>query len=74
MKHGKGVDIFANGDTYNGMYKDGKPHGEGKYVWSNGSYYEGSFKNGLKHGFGKWKKYVPMSQGPIVSERDILGD
>lgn len=58
MKHGRGSDIFANGDRYNGEYKNGKPDGKGIYTWANGSYYDGEFKNGLKHGKGKWKKFV----------------
>lgn len=37
MKHGKGSDIFANGDKYNGDYRNGKPFGQGVYTWSNGS-------------------------------------
>lgn len=44
MKHGKGTDIFGNGDKYQGHYKDGKPEGSGLYTWVNGSYYEGQFK------------------------------
>ncbi len=48
MKHGKGSDVFANGDKYSGNYKNGKPEGQGVYTWSNGSYYEGEFINGLK--------------------------
>ena len=58
MKHGKGSDVFANGDKYTGCYKNGKPEGQGVYTWSNGSYYEGEFLNGLKQGKGKWKKYL----------------
>lgn len=41
MKHGRGVDIFYNGDRYNGEYKNGKPNGKGIYTWSNGSFFEG---------------------------------
>lgn len=40
-KQGKGADFFANGDTYVGDYKDGRPHGIGIYTWSSGSQYEG---------------------------------
>ena len=48
--------MFANGDSYVGQYKLGKPDGNGHYKWQNGSTYVGEFKNGLKHGKGKWKK------------------
>ena len=39
MKHGKGEEIFSNGDRYIGQYKEGKPDGEGKYIWADESYY-----------------------------------
>jgi hypothetical protein len=58
MKHGTGIDFFANGDKYGGHYKMGRPHGEGKYTWTNGSFYEGEFRHGLKEGKGKWKKFT----------------
>lgn len=56
LKHGKGTDIFANGDIYVGEYKNGKPDGDGTYTWSNGATYVGQFKLGMKHGYGKWRK------------------
>lgn len=58
MKHGRGTDIFANGDKYIGQYQNGKPHGIGIYTWANGNYYDGEFLNGLKNGKGKWKKFA----------------
>ena len=56
MKHGKGSDIFANGDSYSGEYKAGRPDGKGVYKWKNGSIYTGDFKDGMKHGRGDWRK------------------
>jgi len=56
LKHGKGTDIFANGDVYSGNYAFGKPEGQGVYKWKNGSVYQGEFKEGLKNGYGEWKK------------------
>jgi len=56
LKHGKGTDIFANGDVYTGNYGFGKPDGYGSYKWKNGSMYVGEFKDGMKHGKGEWKK------------------
>lgn len=38
--------IFANGDTYEGQFKNNKFHGKGKYVWHTGDVYEGEFVNG----------------------------
>jgi hypothetical protein len=56
LKHGKGTDIFANGDCYTGNYAFGKADGKGVYKWKNGSIYSGEFKEGMKHGKGEWKK------------------
>ena len=46
MRHGKGTYIFANGDTYEGDFKENKMHGEGKYTWTSGRFYEGLFEDG----------------------------
>jgi hypothetical protein len=55
LKHGQGSDKFANGDSYVGEYRHGKPHGEGQYIWADGAIYTGSFKEGFKHGQGRWR-------------------
>ena len=44
--------IFANGDGYAGILKDGIPNGKGWYIYANGREYEGTFKEGMKHGKG----------------------
>jgi len=36
---------YGNGDTYNGMFKDGKRDGWGKQTFRNGNYYEGYWVN-----------------------------
>ena len=56
MKHGKGSDLFSNGDVFVGNYKNGKFDGYGQYIWAEGSIYDGDFRDGLKHGRGKWRK------------------
>jgi hypothetical protein len=43
----------ANGDFYEGQFKNGKKNGQGKMTHANGSAYEGQFKNGKKDGQGK---------------------
>jgi hypothetical protein len=50
------IDVFENGDRYNGEYEGGVPNGKGVYVWKNESVYEGEFKGGLKDGKGVWRK------------------
>ena len=41
LKHGQGSDKFANGDSYVGEYRHGKPYGEGQYIWADGAIYIG---------------------------------
>jgi hypothetical protein len=33
LKHGEGVEKFANGDSYAGLYVNGLPDGYGEYFW-----------------------------------------
>jgi len=35
MKHGKGVEIYPNGNLFIGSFKDNKKHGEGTFYWFN---------------------------------------
>jgi len=50
--HGQGTRNYANGDCYEGEYKDGKRHGQGTYYGTDGSRIEGEWKDGNKHGQG----------------------
>eukprot|EP00350_Pseudokeronopsis_sp_OXSARD2_P011522 CAMPEP_0170541810 /NCGR_PEP_ID=MMETSP0211-20121228/1436_1 /TAXON_ID=311385 /ORGANISM="Pseudokeronopsis sp., Strain OXSARD2" /LENGTH=265 /DNA_ID=CAMNT_0010844673 /DNA_START=1200 /DNA_END=1999 /DNA_ORIENTATION=+ len=52
-KHGKGKQIFANGNIYDGEWKEDIIEGEGKMIFNSGNIYEGKFKNNKRHGFGK---------------------
>lgn len=52
-KKEKGIEIFPNGDKYNGDYFNDKFHGNGILENKRLSYnYEGKFENGTKNGFG----------------------
>ena len=44
---------YANGQAYEGGWKDGKRHGQGKFTDAYGDTYEGEWKDGKKHGQGK---------------------
>jgi hypothetical protein len=60
LKHGRGREQFANGDTYEGDYINSKPDGQGEYRWSDDTSYKGQFCGGLRHGKGFWQK------GPVT--------
>lgn len=45
----------SSGDTYKGMFEQGKKSGNGEYMYSNGDVYVGEFRDGMKHGRGRLK-------------------
>lgn len=55
QRHGLGVYKYANGDVYEGQFKDGYMHGKGLYRFSDGDTYEGDFSDGVMHGKGIFK-------------------
>jgi len=48
-----GAKTYADGDVYEGEFKNDKRHGEGKYTFADGDVYEGNWKDGKRHGEGK---------------------
>lgn len=50
--HGKGELTYANGDKYQGDFKNGQKHGYGCYTWENQESYTGEWENDLKDGEG----------------------
>ena len=52
-RSGKGVQIYANGDRYEGEWRYDSPNGKGKKTWIKGSNYVGDFVNGEMDGVGK---------------------
>ncbi len=51
-KNGFGTYTWADGDKYEGEWKEGKFQGKGKYYYSNGSIFSGMYEKGKKHGNG----------------------
>ena len=49
----KTLDIFNNGEKYDGEVVNGYNHGFGTYYWRDGSMYEGNWDKGNKDGYGK---------------------
>jgi hypothetical protein len=46
--NGKGIYSYANGDKYDGDYKDDKRNGKGIVTYANGNKEEQVWKNGIK--------------------------
>ena len=50
MRHGKGVHICSNGDSYRGYWRLDKRHGRGKASFASGVHYEGDWVDDKAHG------------------------
>ena len=55
IREGHGTELFVDGSSYTGEYKENYRTGKGKLVLITGYEYEGYFKNDTYHGFGKMK-------------------
>ena len=49
---------YANGDVYEGQWKDGKPDGHGVYRYADDDVYVGEWRAGKKHGKGTLRNKV----------------
>jgi len=49
----KGVMHYANGDKYEGEWKDGNLHGKGIYYYKSGDKYDGEWADNKRNGNGK---------------------
>ena len=58
----------ANGDVYQGQWKNGMANGYGTFVDSQGSTYEGEWMDDLQHGYG----CETWSQGRIKFEGNYI--
>ena len=70
---GKGKYIYADGEVYEGNYKNGLKHGFGKIFYTNATQYQGTFKNGYADGEGKYIegnniRVVYYKDGKIISQ------
>lgn len=52
--HGRGEEIWKNGEKYQGEYYKSLRHGKGIFTWQDGSSYGGDFKNNTIEGFGTY--------------------
>lgn len=51
-KDGMGVMIYANGERYDGFWKEGQWEAKGRRIFVNGDVYLGQYKQDQKHGNG----------------------
>ena len=56
LRHGRGIQIWPNGEKYEGYWKQGHSNGKGKLYHINGDIYEGDWENDLPQGNGKYLK------------------
>ena len=49
-----GVMIYEDGDSYTGIYNNGKRNGKGTYEWDNGSVYDGDWVDDAMTGYGTY--------------------
>ena len=54
-REGRGTLRYANGDVYEGEYKEGKKEGRGTMRYANGSVYEGEWKGGKNDVCGTYR-------------------
>ena len=64
LKHGLGRKVYANGDTYEGLWHNGRAQGPGRYRWANRNEYDGQWQTGRMHGQGTlmWNSGAPASR------------
>ena len=58
LKEGSGVLTLANGDSYEGQFKQDKKHGRGKFCWGDGPWkgheYDGEWNMDRMEGKGQY--------------------
>lgn len=52
LRNGVGVRMWANGNKYEGSWRDDAVHGQGSLLKFEGGKYSGDFRCGLRHGMG----------------------
>jgi hypothetical protein len=67
-ENGQGTITWANGDKYEGEWKDGNTHGKGTFTWADGDKYVGEYKDGMKHGKGT---FTTMKKGLWVNNEYV---
>jgi hypothetical protein len=53
-QNGQGTLTYANGDKYEGEWKDDLKNGQGTFTWANGNKYVGEYKDDKRNGQGTY--------------------
>jgi hypothetical protein len=51
-RHGRGIQVWSNGNKYSGLWRNNKANGKGKLKHNDGDYYEGDWKDDKADGNG----------------------
>jgi hypothetical protein len=54
LRHGTGKNIYADGDIYEGFWRDGMRHHKGRMRFKEGDEFIGFFKFNMMNGYGSW--------------------
>jgi hypothetical protein len=54
LKHGRGLQIWADGSLYEGYWKADKANGRGRLIHADGDVYHGEWKDDKAHGYGEY--------------------
>jgi hypothetical protein len=54
LREGRGVLYRADGEVYEGQWRNDKPNGQGRLILKTGDVYIGEFSEGKIHGYGKY--------------------
>ena len=52
VREGYGIQLWTDGNKYDGYWKDDKAHGKGKFYYNNGDYFEGDWVQNVTTGYG----------------------
>jgi hypothetical protein len=75
---GRGTATYPNGQTYNGLFHNGRREGRGTLHFTNGAVYEGRFRDDKIDGQGTIKfttaMTIPQEKKPAKEEDDKKGE
>lgn len=74
LRNGIGLRVWANGNRYEGTFRDDFVHGEGSLQKAEGGKYSGDFRNGERHGMGLEVRTESRSAGWLGIDLQVYGE